>query len=485
MTLSRKLNLSFALMVGILLALSASLFFLTAAMNKSYVEAVDVSAKKLIILGELNTTRADLRASLRGTILYAYAKNVELVDANRLKTEAAADRGIELVGQLQPLLKTDEGRASAQEIESDFRAWKEKFETIYGYCKAGDAVQAEAYGTRETKSIAEGTGAAIAKLMSIQLQLFEADKLAQGSRAVTAKVTAMAAVLLATASGAVVLWIVLGVTGSLAKITSDLSSGADEIASAAAQIASSSQSLAQGSSQQAASIEETSASAEQIKSMSRKNVDNSRSMATLVGHSQGSFETSNRQLEEMVVSMGEINQSSGKISKIIKVIDEIAFQTNILALNAAVEAARAGEAGMGFAVVADEVRNLAQRSAQAAEDTATLIEDSIAKADSGRAKVDQVASAIQAITTDSSKIKNLSDEVKTSSEEQSVGLNQISRAITQMEQVTQTTAANAEESAAAAAELNAQSDALKGIVARLNEMVVGSRGTGMAHHGRF
>ena len=162
--------------------------------------------------------------------------------------------------------------------------------------------------------------------------------------------------------------------------------------------------------------------------------------------------------------MGEINTQSGKISKIIKVIDEIAFQTNILALNAAVEAARAGEAGMGFAVVADEVRNLAQRCAQAARDTAALIEESIAKSNDGKVKVDEVADAIRAITEESAKVKTLVDEVNLGSQEQARGIEQIGKAITQMEQVTQTTAASAEESAAAAEELNAQSETLKDIV---------------------
>ena len=187
--------------------------------------------------------------------------------------------------------------------------------------------------------------------------------------------------------------------------------------------------------------------------------------------SQQKFVQTNQSLDQSVVAMGEINAQSGKISKIIKVIDEIAFQTNILALNAAVEAARAGEAGMGFAVVADEVRNLAQRCAQAAKDTAALIEESIAKSNDGKVKVDQVATAIRAITEESAKVKKLVDEVNLGSQEQARGMEQIAKAITQMEQVTQKTAANAEESASAAEELNAQSETLKNLVERLTAMV--------------
>ena len=179
----------------------------------------------------------------------------------------------------------------------------------------------------------------------------------------------------------------------------------------------------------------------------------------------------NRTLGEMVGSMQEINTSSDKISKIIKVIDEIAFQTNILALNAAVEAARAGEAGMGFAVVADEVRTLAQRSAQAAKDTAAMIEESIAKSNEGGAKLDKVTEVIRSITDSATKVKILVDEVNLGSQEQARGIEQISKAVAQMERVTQTTAANAEESASASEELSAQAEALKQVVTELQSMV--------------
>src|SRR5439155_5253415 len=184
----------------------------------------------------------------------------------------------------------------------------------------------------------------------------------------------------------------------------------------------------------------------------------------------------NQTLDEMMTSMREIGASSGKISKIIKVIDEIAFQTNILALNAAVEAASAGEAGMGFAVVADEVSNLAQRSAQAAKDTASLIEESILKSGEGSAKLADVASSIQAITEGAVKVKTLVDEVEASSKEQAQGIEQISKAVAQMDEVTQRTAANAEQSAAASEELNAQSKALMTVVAQLEKLV--GAGTG-------
>jgi methyl-accepting chemotaxis protein/methyl-accepting chemotaxis protein-1 (serine sensor receptor) len=205
--------------------------------------------------------------------------------------------------------------------------------------------------------------------------------------------------------------------------------------------------------------------------MAGQNTGLSREAAESVAQSVQKFEETNQLLEQTVVAMSEIHSQSGKISKIIKAIDEIAFQTNILALNAAVEAARAGEAGMGFAVVADEVRNLAQRSAQAARDTAALIEESIAKSHDGKSKVDRVATAIRAIIGEAAKVKSLVDEMNAGSSRQGQGMEQIARAINQMEQVTQQTAANAQQGAAAATELTAQSGALKDIMARLTELV--------------
>jgi methyl-accepting chemotaxis protein/methyl-accepting chemotaxis protein-1 (serine sensor receptor) len=270
-----------------------------------------------------------------------------------------------------------------------------------------------------------------------------------------------------------ILLLVRRVTMNFRETMIQMKAGSEQVASAAQQVTAASQSLAQGASEQAASLQQTSASSEEINSMARKNSENSRAAADLVSQSQRKFEETSQSLDQMVVAMEGISTQSGKISKIIKVIDEIAFQTNILALNAAVEAARAGESGMGFAVVADEVRNLAQRSAQAARDTAKLIEESIAKADEGKLKVDQVAVAFRGITEESTRVKSLVDQVSDGSQEQTRGIEQVAKAITQMEAVTQTTAASAEESAAAAEELKAHSQTWKVIVDRFASMVGG------------
>jgi uncharacterized phage infection (PIP) family protein YhgE len=178
----------------------------------------------------------------------------------------------------------------------------------------------------------------------------------------------------------------------------------------------------------------------------------------------------------MSAAMEAIKASSNDIAKIIKTIDEIAFQTNILALNAAVEAARAGEAGMGFAVVADEVRNLAQRRAQAAKDTAVKIEGAISKTAQGVEISAKVAQGLQEIVTKARHVDELAAEVAAASREQSQGIDQVNSAVSQMDKVTQSNAANAEESASAAEELNTQAATLKDVVQDLLQLVDGDRG---------
>ena len=249
-------------------------------------------------------------------------------------------------------------------------------------------------------------------------------------------------------------------TRFLKELASNLTEGAGQVASASEQLSASSQSLAQGSSEQASSLEETSASMEEMASMTKQNADNSKEAAQLASLCNLTAESGNKSISDMNVAMEAINESSRKIGDIIKVIDGIAFQTNLLALNAAVEAARAGEHGKGFAVVAEEVRNLAQRSATAAKDTTELIEDCVSKADAGTKLSEKCKEVLTGIVTNVKKVNNLTSKISTASVEQTEGIDQVTKAINEMDHVTQQNAASAEETASASEEMSAQAQTL-------------------------
>jgi methyl-accepting chemotaxis protein/methyl-accepting chemotaxis protein-1 (serine sensor receptor) len=271
--------------------------------------------------------------------------------------------------------------------------------------------------------------------------------------------------------GGLAVYIVRGLNLQLRRAASNLGNGAAELASTAAQVANSSQVLAQGTSQQAATLEQTAASTQQLTATTRQNSESARQAADAMQAVDRQVDEGNRTLEDMISSMAEIKGASGKISRIIGTIDEIAFQTNILSLNAAVEAARAGQAGVGFAVVADEVRNLAQRSAAAARETAALIEESILKSTEGSAKVEQVARTIRGIAEGTGRVKSLVEAVHTSSQEQARGVEQIAQAVGQMDRVTQSAAAGAQESSAASQLLSAQAASLKEVACQLGAVI--------------
>jgi methyl-accepting chemotaxis protein len=276
-------------------------------------------------------------------------------------------------------------------------------------------------------------------------------------------------------SAGIATWVIRSATAELRAMSSRLIDQSHQITSAATVMATVSQGLANGASEQAASIQQTSASTEENSSSAARNSDSSRSAADLVGHWQAHFATTTQLLADMVHSMDEITTGSKQISKIVKVIDGIAFQTNILALNAAVEAARAGGAGEGFAVVAEEVRSLAQRSALAAKDTADLIQDSIQKAAHGAKRVELVAEAIHRITEDSARIQTLVNDVSSGSERQTLGVKLMANALVQMERVTQKTAASAQQSASSVEDLKTHADSLMQVVGQVTAVVGSGR----------
>jgi methyl-accepting chemotaxis protein len=286
-------------------------------------------------------------------------------------------------------------------------------------------------------------------------------------------VNLLIAVVVVLVGALVVFFVARSITGPVNRIIAELNQGSNQVSGAADQVSTASQTLAQGTSEQAASLEETSSALEEMSSMTRQNAEHAGEADGLMRQNSEVMEKAGHSMEDMVASMEEINQASEEISKIVKSIDEIAFQTNLLALNAAVEAARAGEAGAGFAVVADEVRNLAMRAAEAAKSTEDLIAGTVNKVKHGSEILERTNKEYVEVSETGNKVGELVGEIAAASQEQSQGIEQVSKAVTEMDTVTQKNAATAEESASAAEELSAQSSVMLEVVERLAGLVRG------------
>lgn len=257
-----------------------------------------------------------------------------------------------------------------------------------------------------------------------------------------------------------------GIKSSFNSTLTTLNQSADQVASGSDQVSSGAQALSQGATEQASSVEELAASINDISSNINHNAESAQEASKKsmsVGEEAGE---SNRRMHDMLQAMADINASSGEIGKIIKTIEDIAFQTNILALNAAVEAARAGAAGKGFAVVADEVRNLASKSAEASKNTAVLIENSLSAVENGKRIADETAKSLELVMAGIQDATAMMDRIAKASTEQAEAITQITVGIDQISSVVQTNSATAQESAASSEELSGQAQILKELVKR-------------------
>jgi methyl-accepting chemotaxis protein/methyl-accepting chemotaxis protein-1 (serine sensor receptor) len=481
MTIGKKLYLGFGGVLALMLMVSAVALNGIGSLGGIVDTLGNVNAKRRIRSSELNTAVVAMLAAERGIEVRAFMRDKPTMEQYNRNFEDSAVQAKTNLESISALSASAQDRQFVNEASASLESIRQGHREFWNAASSYNMkASVEIYKTKTNPALQQMVKLAEAAVgresENMAAYLKSAGAIAARARWITVSITVLALLF-----WGIIAVIVRTINTTLRAAIGGLSEGAGQVSSAAGQISSSSQSLAQGASEQAAALEETSASSEEINSMARKNAENSQAANALVTQSQQKFSQTNHALESMVIAMGDIKASSDKVAKIIKVIDEIAFQTNILALNAAVEAARAGEAGMGFAVVADEVRNLAQRCAQAAKDTAGLIEESISRSNEGKTKVDQVAVAIRAITEESAKVKTLVDEVTVGSQEQTRGIEQVAKALTQMEQVTQQSAANAEESAAAAQELMAQSSTLMDVIGQLSDMVGGAEAVRTRH----
>jgi methyl-accepting chemotaxis protein len=471
-SIGRKLFVGFSGIVLTAIVTGVVALWAASSLNSQVDRLAGVSGRSLQLADEVRFLVSELKARERLVVIAAARQDKAVLDTESAQITADYKRLQTAVRDLRQISDAPEVRTRADGISEAMTQWAAQWTKTSAFAAAFqtvDAADSTDAGRHFSDTAAQLSGA----IGDLEAAQFAADRVSASTIYSTTRLAIVVALVLASAMAGVVAYVILGIKGTLSLSATQLRSASIQVLSAAGQVSGSAQALARGVQQEAAALEETSASMHEVASMNKSNAEHAQEAARLMAEADRAVINANGVLSELVTSMDHIKESSRKVSHIIKTIDEIAFQTNILALNAAVEAARAGEAGMGFAVVADEVRNLAQRSAQAAKDTAGLIEESIARSSRGTARVEKVTASIVDITTSVTTVKQLIDQVSEASRQQALGFNQVSKALTQMERLTQSNAATSEESAAAAESLNHQArssleavEQLEGLVGR-------------------
>ena len=471
MSFGAKLTAAQAALTVILFLVGGFSVFTIVALRGELTSVSDVEAVKSQLLAEVEVGVAKMTAAQKAMMLCGLTSDTAGIAAARNVMQQELDRGKSNLDRLGSIQSSAQVSSILAQVGESVAEWARLTPMLIAALEGQRFDEATRLQSADFQPLAERVSNQARQAVETQQSEMRRSVATAEGRAFGAQWVAIILCVLAVGAAAFSFHTVRGSNRQLRLITAEIAEGASQVASAASQVSSASQSMAQGSSQQAASLEETSASTEEINSMTQKNAENARTAASEVETVDRMLKETNSKVGEMISSMREINASSEKIGRIIKVIDEIAFQTNILALNAAVEAARAGEAGMGFAVVADEVRNLAQRSAQAAKDTSELIEESIVRSNEGKSKLDDVAEWVSKVVGNAARISLLANEVHVGSQEQARGIDQISRSVAQMQSVTQSTAASAEQSASAGEMMSSQAAHLNDAVSRLRQLV--------------
>jgi methyl-accepting chemotaxis protein len=444
-------------------------------------------------LGRVNATTANVtrRAlpSVRalGSISLATARfrmaMLQFVAASEAERAAATDgmdKALAAIEQEQKLYEPLIASSFEKETYNEFMsAWSEYMmahATALGLVMEGKADEARAVMAGDAQKQFDASAARLGALIEQNRINAEAAQASSDAIAQSARwwvLTLMVAVLVA---GSGLAWLVIGgVNRLLGRVASDIAGSAETLVTAASDASHASDELSRSAGDQASSLEAASTTMAQISTTTRTNARHAHDAAALVTDADTLIRSSNDALDAMVTSMAGIEDASSRVTRIIRTIDEIAFQTNILALNAAVEAARAGEAGAGFAVVAEEVRRLAQRSAQAARDTATLIEESSDRAREGTVRLKHVSSAVAAFTRQMTGVQDLVQTIRTSSDQQMSGIDQVSRSVEGMARTTQAAAASADASATAGDRLSTQAEAARAQSRQLDALVRGRR----------
>ena len=506
-TLPRRISFGFGTITLVAIAVGVLAIWQVFGINKSVVSLATNTVPSVVTLNQLvNKTNTVMRLARRFTLLIDDSQQA----ANTADFQAARTAADTLESSYELLISDAEDRrlySLALAARKDAIAAVDKMMALSA---GSDRKEAQVCLLNDVDPAMKRFLQALDLVIDYNVSLAKKDTTIASSHVVSSLVTIGIALTLCGLLGVLIGWNTVSATTlalasindaiqagidktnhTLANISDSLQEGADQTAASSSQLSESSRALATGTSEQGASVTETSAALEQISAMVRSTADNAVKAKEFASQARHAAESGKQTMSEMNVAMQSIEASSRDVSKIMKDIDEIAFQTNILALNAAVEAARAGEAGAGFAVVADEVRSLAQRSAAAARETAAKIEAAIASTQRGTKSCSDVDDSLEEILKKVAAADELVAEIAVAAKEQSQGIKQVGIAMTQMDKVTQSNASSAEQTSSAAEELNGQARLLQESVEQLRSLIASTanshadeQGTGVGAHSR-
>ena len=474
-TIPRQIIVGFSMLVLLTMFLGVIALIQIVSVEQNVRLLASNGLPSVVVLNKISEANAMASREIRRELLQSNQgqtkKNAES-DANKNIFQILKVRGDEFCATYESLISDNEDRRLFSEAKTARTAFLNSTEKMFDLVRAGKRAEAEASLLNEVDPDLEKCQAAFNADIAYNMQL--ADAAAKSAE----KTVAFSYVMIGgTLAGVLLLGVLLGwfisraVTRSLNGISDALQTAVTQTTTASSQLSSASQSLATGCNEQRSSVSETSAALEEMSAMIRSTSDNAEKAKVFANQARVAAQSGAQTMVDMNTAMQAIETSSADVAKIVKNIDEIAFQTNILALNAAVEAARAGEVGAGFAVVADEVRSLAQRSAAAAKETAEKIETAIANSRRGSTSCFKVGESLEEILQKVASADSLVAEIATAAREQSQGIEQVGVAMTQMDKITQGSAANAEQSASAAEQLNSQARSMQDNVELLRSLV--------------
>jgi methyl-accepting chemotaxis protein/methyl-accepting chemotaxis protein-1 (serine sensor receptor) len=490
-TVGRKLAVGFGLLLALLLASGLGSLQTIESLGSTLDSTVDVTAKKMHLadsllsgfrqarlastLAEISLMNATLMGQMKlegaGQMACGSCHTLESVATGEASIAAAFAGAMRSAADLAGLAAEPAEKEALERIQRGLPEWQSLNADYLQFARQGNFTAAHEIVLERIYPLVAAVEEAAGRLRELEAAALTAARHKAGARVRSSAWRASGAMAVSVLIAVAVLLLIRRTTRMLRRSSVEIADMTAQLATATAHIASASESLAQTATEQSASLEVVCASSEQIRYSSEENVAGMGAASQSTGRVNIQVEAANRLLRETLEAMRQIDGSAQKIFRISRMIDEIAFQTNLLSLNAAIEAARAGEAGLGFGVVAEEVRRLARQCASAAQDTGSLIGESIAASQDGKARLECLVAAIGSITSLTATVHEEVASVNSASQSQQQSVDHMGQALAQMEQVTQNIAACAEENASASEELRAQAGSLQNVADTMRRLV--------------